>query len=303
MSSAAASSAAAMDVTFFDNQGDASNVAGAVAARVAPVAFQVHPLFATYQNIAKNAYEGLAKATKRAAEVAESKVGSLHSLEIKFECKIPKEDLSAINQQIHTKLFDVALAIPVGKADFFRQKLAGLPNQFSAEMKLTFFNAAKGDNPRSDVTLDNYDPPAEVARVINDNTVALSNYISILKVKASTPTTTNQKRKRNPLGSDVHMQEASSLEKEERKKFAFIKPRGPPKKKQKNNPPQKRRADNSAGGKRKPANTGKKNKKTSAPLKSKRGKGKRSRNTGPLPSTNLPKGQQKGKGGLTKKKN
>src|SRR4051812_5602172 len=93
---------------FVSPDGNPSLINVAAGAVIKVPNFQEAPLLATFKKIAKNAYEGLAKYTKRVAELTTTKPGALHSLEIKFEGKMNKDAFAALNLSIHEKLLPVA---------------------------------------------------------------------------------------------------------------------------------------------------------------------------------------------------
>src|SRR6185436_13776257 len=101
-SAAAAVAAVPMDVAFFDGEGKQSSLSSASFAKVMPPAvFVEHSLLRKFKNQAKNAYSALARHAKKLAELDAMKPGGLHSLELKFEGVMKKDELAKLNKQIH----------------------------------------------------------------------------------------------------------------------------------------------------------------------------------------------------------
>src|SRR3954447_14514281 len=112
---ASSSSAAAMEVTFVDAQGPKSIVQGATGASIVQKVFHPHPLLRTYENIAKNAFNGLISAATKVQEIVDSKPGFLHSLDIKKQVSISPAIFADLNQMIHAALIEPASKISLDK--------------------------------------------------------------------------------------------------------------------------------------------------------------------------------------------
>ncbi|RHZ69342.1 hypothetical protein Glove_284g3 [Diversispora epigaea] len=300
---AAATSANVMQVAFVDQGGERTSVAAATGAQILPAAvFIEHIKLKDYKNMARNAFAALAKHTKRVADIGDMKPGGLHSLDLKFEGAMKKEELLTLNQHIHDALVPVATFMPKKHVQQARDKLASLVERFAAEMKQIFCNKASQDQG-TPLDVATYTPSTAEALLMDNNVRFLTNFIDTLKLKAAAPALT-KKRKAGSDGDTIMAYEPA-----ERAQYAIIKPRAPPKKKQKVNPPPKRHRNKSAGGKgkgqrnsRKSSSKPKPNQKAPSPKPKGQG-GSKHQGAGPSPSRNLPKGQKNRKRGHQNKKN
>ncbi|CAG8601609.1 11703_t:CDS:2, partial [Diversispora eburnea] len=178
--------AAAIGVTFYDEAGTQSTLANAAIARISPPdVVEEHPLLKQYKSIAKNAYAGLCKFTKKVADITESKPGFLHSLDFKFEGNMKREDLTALNLHCHNIALPYALEPLSKKVTHFRTKLTMLPEQFADEMKASFWNAASQDDPKKVGSLETFEFSRDQTVLVDNNIKMLTNFITMLKVKAT----------------------------------------------------------------------------------------------------------------------